>query len=182
MPQSKFSSFHPMFTSFAMYAADEDLREVKVGELFSIAAMNDHELRQSIVQDILAPTMWELEKGESVNFDLTEFLRFVPDSGDRQRVLHQMWHDDIKDLILGKLCGNNDNNGQVRIKTDRASMQAAMDYCGVWAHGYDMPEGVIVTNYDDLDNAAETHGGLENLAASLYQDMSASVSGNQTRH
>ena len=164
-----------MFTSFAMYAQDEDLREVKSGEIFSIQNMSDRELREAIIQDILSPTMWEIEKNETVDFDMVEFLRFVPNTGDRQRVMHMMWHEEISGLIEGK-------DGQPRIKKDRASMQAAMDYCGVWGRGFDMPEGVLVTDHEVTDDTILTYGSIENFVAALALDSAGNVPGNTTVH
>lgn len=127
------SSFHPKYTSFAMLMSSNGIREVKTSGPFSIMNLSDLAVRQSIIQDIQLATLWEIEKGETVDFDVQEFLRLVPETDQRQRVLHLMWHDDIKDLIVGKVSGNAACDGQLRIKTDPVSMKLADDYCSVWA-------------------------------------------------
>jgi hypothetical protein len=167
------SNFHPLYRTFAMLADDELGREVKDSDFGSIRFMNERELLESIVHDILWPTIWEMEKSESVCFDAAEFLRFVPRAEDREMITDMMGHVEIAGLIEHK-------DGQLRIKKDRAILQAAMDYCGVWAHGFDMPPDALVTNFEAVGDAIEQHGSIENFAAALMMDMNSTVPSNDT--
>lgn len=55
-------------------------------EIFSIGAMSDEEVRQSVIQDILAVTMIQKEQGVSLEYDFANMIRFV-DARNHERVI-----------------------------------------------------------------------------------------------
>lgn len=103
--------------------------------------MDDRALRQSIVQDVLGFTMYEIESGK--DYDLREpvLLKWVNPS-DWLRVKTQLKHPEIAGLI------EINSSGAIRIHRNRAVLETAMAYCGVWWGGF-MPSdmsGVDITS------------------------------------
>lgn len=169
------SNFHPLCRDPEFFLGDEESWEVKMGESFSIVNMSDAELMEAIVQDVLCVTAWEQEMNRKLDFGIEQLLRFVPSQIWREKVVLLLKQGEIKGLF--------DQNGtQVRIKSDRAVMQTAMDYCGLWMYGYDIPDSALKFNAEGFTEAVEKHGGLNNLVAAMGMDLHASSSGNNTKH
>lgn len=112
--------------------------------MFSPKNMTDLEVLESIVSDILAVTMWEIQTGEKLEFNKAELLRFV--SADQHpRIVEMLEHDKYLLSLLDAGTGE-----QLRIDKRFGNLQGAMDFCGVWYSSYVVGEGAILVNDRDL--------------------------------
>lgn len=138
--------------------------EVWVGPVY----MSDKEVRESIVEDLLCFTMWEIQTGQKLDVSFDELVRFTTDD-QKERIKREIDHEDIRYFVI---CDGN----QLRIKNDKTVLQAAMDYCGCWYSGFEMPsEGVGSIDREALNDLIEQHGSLENLAGSMMMEMSCTT-------
>lgn len=148
---------------------DELMFSVVHNNIFSINNMSDAELRQSIVDDILMVTMMEKEEKTTINFGQHELFRWIKPT-QHGWVYSQMGHPEISGLIERK-------NGQIRIKDVKEVLQAAMDYCGHWWEGFNIPNepGIITMNHEKVDEMIADAGSFDqfinNLAHTLQADM-----------
>ncbi len=148
---------------------DELMFSVVHNNIFSINNMSDAELRQSIVDDILMVTMMEKEEKTTINFGQHELFRWIKPT-QHGWVYSQMGHPEISGLIERK-------NGQIRIKNVKEVLQAAMDYCGHWWEGFNIPNepGIITMNHEKVDEMIADAGSFDqfinNLAHTLQADM-----------
>jgi len=152
--------------TFPELLACEFAWQIVQGEVFSVKNMDDQELRESIVDDLLSVTFWEIQHSESVSFDTDALMRFITGSM-RARVLDQLTHPEIAGLIEFTDRG-------IRIKTDRAILQAAQDYAGVWYGDFkptDPTTKIITVNTDVLASAIRACGSTDALATSLAMDL-----------
>lgn len=161
---SKFD-FYPDFIDFNIFLAEELAWQVVNGDVFNINNMTDEELRCSIIDDVLAVTIWEKQTGEKVKYDISTLTRYLTDE-QCVRVMEAMKHESIVGLF--DLTADH-----VRIVDSKEVLQAAMAYAEVWYTGYDMPDGLYTVNREVLKNAVEINGGIDNLAQGLLMDMSA---------
>ena len=144
---------------------------------YSIDNMTDEELRESIIEDLLAVTMWEKQSNQKIHFGFQRFMRFLPirPISKRERVFAQMHHADIVHLIDHK---DDENDGELRIKDNHAILQAAMDYAGVWYSDFVMPDGAVCIDRQAIEDA----GGIETIATSLYMDVISQQTPSTTKH
>lgn len=133
----------------------------------SVTDYTDEEVRHSIVQDVLAVTFWEKQVGGKLNFDWSELVRFIG-AASLVRVEEAYKHPDVQVHLQV-------TDGQIRLKEGRVLEQAAMDYCGVWYDGFDMPDDVFRVNRDALSDAVGRHSSIEKLADALMMDMQSTV-------
>lgn len=138
-------------------------------DVYSIRYMGNKELAESIVEDLLQLTFYEKRNKVNVNFDFNTLVRFLKSPGDIQRVKDIFETEVVQKFIT--IVGNN----QVRIKDDRDTQQAAMDFCGSWMEGFDVPDepGIIKVNNEVLEEKINTHGGIDNLAKALAMEINA---------
>lgn len=158
--------FHPSHRNPKIFLGCEFSRDITDGEVFSARYMTDEELRQSIVADILAVTIWEKQTEQTLEFGCDEFYRFVDDIYLQRRILDQFTHPEIEGLL-----DIDEDHKRYRIRDQKEILQAAMGYCGVYYHGYDAPEGLVTINRDAIENM----GGVETAAMSLLMDIAATV-------
>ncbi|WP_396190409.1 hypothetical protein [Flavobacterium sp.] len=128
--------------------------------------MTVDDLRKAIFADLLYFGMWEKERNKKLFITFDELTKFV-NKADIERIRQQLDNEEIKYLI-------NVTEGIYNLKDERQIYQAAMDFCGCWFEGFEIPSGlsdVYTINHDVLDAAVTTHGGLENLATSLAMDL-----------
>lgn len=169
--------FHESFKDPNVFFGMEEIWEVVDNTVFSIRNMDEHELRQAIVQDILSVNMWEKHYGQTVHFGLSKLMRFIPRQ-QFKRVWAALKHEEIYPLLEIK---RTDTDSEIRIRDERAILQSAMDYCGVWYSGYEMPKnGVLVLNPDSFERIEAAYGNLENLAASIAMDVRAELANSPT--
>jgi hypothetical protein len=132
---------HPL--KWELFKQDKAVWEVTHTRVFSINNMTDEEVRQSIIQDlVMLHDYWLEEKATLRWYDL---FRFLPYEYQRNRVLNQLVHPEIYNLfeILP--------NDEIRIRNNKVILQAAMDYCGFYLDGYDMPiEGMLHINPENI--------------------------------
>jgi hypothetical protein len=154
---------------------DEDLekflnnqwaRELLDDVVIDLGDYSDEEIRESVVQDILMMTMWEVKFQKSMCFKLDDLVMFVSNH-NRPRVLEALDHPDVV-IFLDSVKKTQD---QLRIRPERVVKQAAMDYCGVYYSGYDIPPDAIMVNREVLEDLVEETGGVEPLAKSLAMDL-----------
>jgi len=95
-----------------------------------LKSMSDDQIKETVVGDILAVTMYELQSGNKVKFEFEDLYRYLTgyDFG-RARKAYQ--------AISGHFVVANDR--QPRIKPEL--LAEAMEYCGVYFTGY-MPQTV----------------------------------------
>ena len=137
--------------------------------VFSILNMTEEEIRQSIVEDLLLVTMIEIGENTKLHFGFTKFLRWLP-RYLHKKVIKQLRHDEINGLIEIK-------GREIRIRNNRTILQAAMDYCGHWYEGFDIPNepGIITVNREKLEEAVEEAGGVDQLAEKLAKKINADM-------
>ena len=154
---------------------EEYLFYIVDNDVCSINNMDDRQLRESIVNDILTVTMWEIDNKKKVHYGMTKFLQFIRRE-KQKRVMDMMKHPEIEFMIH---LVRTEGGSEIRIKDDRNIRQAAMDYCGHWYEGYTIPEGmdIISLNFEKFEEEVEKYGSVENLAASLAMDVRAAMQG-----
>ncbi len=138
--------------------------EVDGEVIMSPVFMTDLEVRESIVDDILAATMWEIQTSNKLDFDFSNLTSFVKLS-TKERIHRQLHHPEIIGLISIV-------DGQLRIKKDSVILQAAMDYCGCWYNGYVIPDESIVINRIAVSNFS-SEKALSELVTSIAMDLQA---------
>lgn len=163
------------------------------GDVFSVRYMTEQEVLESIVDDILNVTMLEKTTGKKCFFGFSKLTRFL-DSEWRNKIKVLLNHDSISGLIcctpatiehfsasINELLLENilkkGSHKQIRIKDDRAILQAAMDFCGCWYEGFPPPEGVKLLQFNTEKINSEIHkfGSIENLSQSLAMDITARI-------
>lgn len=164
------TDFHKSFTNFNVFLTSDFAWQIVDNEMFSVWNMTDRELCESIVEDVLAVTMWEIQKNEQVYFSSNTLVRNLESHRAKAKVLNQIGNPEIS-KIFDILAGY-----RIRIKNDPAILQAAMDYCGVWYSGYNMPAGTIIHADDNvMDEKIAQYGSLENLAKAMSMELDITV-------
>ena len=133
-----------------------------------VSLYSDEEMRQAIVQDVLQATFYELYCSKKILFTDGTLCRAIPHD-QIERVLKMLEHPEICGLVT------RDKYNNLRIRTERACLQAAMDYCGVYYNGYDMPAGVIRTDPVALQEMAAAHGGIDQVIESIMMELEADI-------
>lgn len=168
---SEVFEFFPAFRNFNLFLIEDLAWQVVNGDIFSIDNMSDEELRQSIVEDVTSVTMWEKQAKQEAVFTVDTLCRFLTPE-QRQRVEEAMKHETIASFF--------DFSKGIRIHDNKETLQAAMDYCLVWFHGYDRPKGTISIDRNALGDAFDDAGGMENYATMLSMEINATHHGNNT--
>lgn len=153
---------------------DKLLRNVTHGAIYSVANMNDQELREAIMKDVLTITMLEIQLEHPIHFGFTRLLQFVP-KFFHKRVLTQFHDPEIYRLMDIQ---RTETGSEIRIRKDHAILQAAMDYAGVWYSGFPIPEEVTVLVVNRAK--VEELGGLDNAAKMVCMDIYQTVEGVST--
>lgn len=137
--------------------------------IFSVDNMTDKEVRESLIDDLLLITMMEKEEKVTIDFNQHKLFRWLKPL-QHGRVYEQMAHPEISGLIERK-------NGQIRIKDQKEILQAAMDYCGHWWEGYDIPNepGIFTMNREVVDEQIEAAGGFDNFIDGLAKTLHAEL-------
>jgi hypothetical protein len=168
-------NFPPEHRDPVVFLACKWARELQDDETMpSVVDFDDEEIRQAIVQDIMSATFWEKQTGEKLSFDFEELVRFV-NPASRARVEEQIKHGDVQELIV-------EVHGQLRLRDQRSVEQAAMDFCGVYYDGYEMPYGVLKVDRSAIAQAIEDHGGINQFADSLKMDLQSNVPLDKKEH
>ncbi|PZR93496.1 MAG: hypothetical protein DI537_10270 [Stutzerimonas stutzeri] len=104
-------------------------------EIFSVRNMDDEELRQTVVEDLVALADWE-RQGKEIDFTAASLSRFLrPDLHDR--VASALSDPFVQSLLERR------TDGQLRIHKDH--LQDAMDFCGVWLEGFEiLTDGPVI--------------------------------------
>lgn len=168
--------FNPHDADPIAFAADRFARELcdTDGMISFVADYSEQEIRQSVIQDILTFTMWEIQFEKTIDFTPQQLMAYCSNE-TCVRVISALNHPDVLALIEYR-------DQQIRIKDNREIRQAAMDYCGVFFDGYSMPEGVIIVNREAMHEAIDAHGGLDNLVTAMAMDITATHPGNDKIH
>ena len=133
------SDFRPEYADFNVLLNTDVAWEVVGNEIYSVAHMSGREIRESIIQDVLTVTMWEKYFKKYAHFTPQMLFRNIVSIRLKSQVCKQMANSEVNKLMI--VCSEDDS---VRIKDDPAILQAAMDYCGVYYTGYEMPEGCLI--------------------------------------
>lgn len=142
--------FEPVYRDKDVLLNDEYIRQVVHNEAFSIVNMDDDELKESIIEDILVFTMWELQTSDKLSFTFNDLVKFLPVEL-HDRVREALGTPDVSIYIDHKL------GDEIRIIKDLDVLQQAMDFCGVWYSGFVIPEGikVVMTSKDAVKPSPE---------------------------
>lgn len=159
--------FMPEFIDFDKFLKEDAAWQLVSNEVFSVDHMSDKELREAIVEDVLTATMWEKQTGKRIDFTMNTLCRFLSHE-QRVRIKEAMIHPEIYSLFDPNF---NDN---IRIFDTQVILQAAMDYVGVWFTGYVMPEGALCVDRQALQEAMDTHGGIDNFIDAIVMDLTSS--------
>ena len=136
-------------------------RQITHSEVFSIVNMSEAEVKESLIDDILSVTMFEKQTNQKVRFDFKELTRFIP------KQIHHIVEHALQDIEIQKLITHID--GEYRINPDTASLKAAMDFCGCYYSGFEVPEGVELFRLD-LEKLA-VKDDVQSLINSVYMDV-----------
>lgn len=128
----------------------------------SVDNMTEQELNEAIIEDVLISTI------RNYNLTWIDLFRFLLSNNSRiNRVLNAIVNDTVYSLI------NIDDNDIIRIRPE--CLQFAMDICGTWFEGYDIPEGVNIVSLTDYGrNLIETIG-IENVILSTSMDLISNI-------
>lgn len=143
------SDFNPEFKDPQKFLNCVYAFQLVHNSVFSVDNMSDEELRQSIIEDLLAITMWEKQFGEKLHFGFTRLFNFVLRS-QRKRITEQMKHPEIEGLIHIFTPEGHDHQ-QLRIIDKQPILQAAMDYCGCWYSGFNIPSDALRINHERIE-------------------------------
>ena len=138
-----------------------------------VSNMTEREVREAIVDDVLAVTMWETQNPDKpISLDFQEMLRFVHEDY-RSLVETQLNHPEIAGLMTVV-------DGQYRIVKEHAVLKAVMDYAGVWYDGFTPPDDIeiIGINREKFDEMIKTHGSIENLAKNISAQVDMDLTAN----
>lgn len=156
--------FLQMFVTNPQLMLDEqDAWQVVDGEVFSITNMTDDELSEAIIDDVLCVTMFEMQTGQKLHFDCSTLQRFLKTDELRQRVNSVLMNNPQMMYFI--------DGHTFRIRNSVHVLQEAMDFCGTFYTGYEMPEGVISVNRQELDSMMSLFDQLENIATSLSMEL-----------
>lgn len=168
--------FNPVLKDKVFFLDMQDIWSVSHNDVFSINNMSDRELRESVVEDVLAVTMWSKTFAEPMDFKIETLMRFLVTDNQKERVLTALNNDEIKGLFI------TDEQQQLRIRDHRDILQAAMDYCGNWYHGYVIPPNidVLMSNPEMFGEALEQYGSFDNVVETMTMEFKANQHSKKT--
>ena len=150
--------FHPDHRDPVKFLQCEEARQLVNGEFFNINNMSNDELMQAIIDDVLAVTIWEIQTGLTLYFDMSELTRFLTLS-QKLRLTSLLKNDEVKKYLEYK-------GAQIRIKTDPYTLKSAMEYVGVSYNNYALPGPVIQVNREAFKSF-----DFNDLAKSIAMDL-----------
>lgn len=153
--------------SFEEMLADQYGWSLVDNDVFSINNMSDREIRESIIEDLLTVTVYEVRQKTEVKYSQWTLVRWLP-FFKRQSIVKMLDHCEIQNLIER-------SEGKIRIRTDREVMRAAMEYCGVyyeeWFDKEEFPKDLIGLNNEIVDQLIVRHGSFNNVIDSLIMEL-----------
>ena len=145
-------------------------------EVFSINNMSDREIRESIIEDLLVVTVYEIREKTEVRYTQWSLVRWLP-FYKRSSILKMVDHCEIANLIER-------SEGKIRIRNDRNILRAAMEYCGVyyeeWFDKEELPKDLIGLNSQVVEELIEANGSFDNMVKSLAMGLEANCSTQNT--
>ncbi len=145
-------------------------------DVFSINNMTDREIRESIIEDLLMVTVYEIREKTEVKYTQWSLTRWLP-FFRRLPIIRMMDHCEIVNLIER-------SEGKVRIRNEREIMRTAMEYCGIyyeeWFDKEEIPKDVIGLNKNAIDELITKHGSFDNVIKSLAMELQANSKSNKT--
>lgn len=145
-------------------------------EVFSINNMSDREIRESIIEDLLVVTVYEIREKTEVKYTQWSLVRWLP-FYRRNSILRMLDHCEIANLIER-------SEGKIRIRNDRNILRAAMEYCGVyyseWFDKEELPKDLIGLNNQVVKELIEKNGSFDNVVKSFTMDLKANCSTKKT--
>lgn len=154
------------------FLKEEMLFSLVHNEVFSVDNMSDREVRESILEDLLEVAAWESKNDAKLNFTVETLVRFISNEKQKLRVFNALCHPEITLLLTLP-------EEQLRIKSNWNIQQAAMDYCGVWHEGHEIP-GVGIIDQKELSKKDKED--LVNKLSGVFLEISSNVPGNKTVH
>ena len=146
------------------------------GELmWSTKNMNEQELIESIIDDVLDVTMWEIQTGKKLDVTVEKLLRFT--------------NEDMKSKIR-ELIENNPYVGSfvgvfgTQVRIHGQNITAAMEACGAYYDYHGMMDDIkeqLANAEETVENkltqaaALEQYGSLENMAKALSMELEQNV-------
>lgn len=145
-------------------------------EVFSINNMSDREIRESIIEDLLVVTVYEIREKTEVKYTQWSLVRWLP-FYRRNSILRMLDHCEIVNLIER-------SEGKIRIRNDRNILRAAMEYCSVyyeeWFKKEELPKDLIGLNSEAVKELIENNGSFGNMVKNLAMDLEANCSTKKT--
>lgn len=157
--------------TFESFIADEMAFMLVDNDVYSIRAMSDCEVRESIVADLLDITMYEKEHNEKCHFGFTELVRF----------LSPVFHDRIKEAMkheeIAFMISRTESDDELRIRLEDPIRLEASRYCGVYyGNDTDQAEGPLYRgNVDALIAKVVEAGSFDALVAQLAEEIEKDV-------
>lgn len=138
-------------------------RELFDDGIHSTANMSDVEVAQSILMDLMAVSVWEMQTNQSLNFTFEELVQFVS-VAEKGRIHHILSTDVIVQQYLV------DNKGQLRVIKDRVLLKEIMELTGVYYFGEtpDNGEDLIKVDHSKLPSSAD---GIQNYVQSMFKQV-----------
>ncbi len=138
-------------------------------DVYSVEHMDDEELKQAVVSDLLTAG-YDKDSGAG-EMPLTEedVSRLVQDPQQKERVTQALNSPEVQRLLDTELL----EAGQYAIKNTTATLQRAMDYCGVYvidSDEYEYPEGLI-TGGPMMEAYKDVIGDPEEAREAMAEDI-----------
>jgi len=114
------------YESFKKLLSDRDAWELRDSAEMQVSRMSNEEIRQAIIENILVVSMWEKIFEEKASYTLDELVCYVFPF-NHTRVQAQFHSSDVQNLL---------EKGSKELRIKPSMLEAAMEYCGVFYHGY----------------------------------------------
>lgn len=156
--------FESVYRDKEVLLASEYIRQIVHNEVFSIVNMDDDELKESIIEDILVFTMWEIQANERLSFTFEDLVRFLPEDL-HSRVQEALESEEVAVYLDDSLVD------EIRIVKNRSVLQEAMDFCGCWYSGFKMPDDITIISVNR--DAIKPHPELLSLSMAMDNEANA---------
>jgi hypothetical protein len=161
--------FHPDHIDPVKFLQCEEARQLVNGEFFNVNNMTNDELMQSIIDDVLAVTIWEIQTGLTLCFDVSELTRFLTLS-QKLRIASLLKNDELNKCLEYK-------DAQIRIKTDPYTLKSAMECAGVSYNNYALLGPVVKVNREEFKRL-----DFNDLAKSIAMDLESTCCVQQMKY
>lgn len=142
--------------------------EIVEEDIAGVQNMSDDEIVSAILNDLLRVRLeFTLERPHGLHW--CELMRFLKTNRQKERVLEALCDARVQDLIID--CTEGEYKQFINLRSDRVTLQAAMDIAGVWYDGYEVPEGVVVLSLSERGAALIEELGVDDFAMRVAHEF-----------